>query len=184
MFYFLRQNLFEFANVIEVVGHTEETGKHLWTKGVRFADPVPEQTLALNPEYGTVMADFFDTTIPLMSDRLLTALKGAGVDNVDAYPMILQRPDTGEQWRNYKAVNFVGCIDAIDMKKSNCRRSATGRLRCESITIDPHAVGDAICFRLKEGPDLLVIHEEVADRLRKQDFVAVLIQKTEDYDGD
>ena len=184
MFYFLRQNLFEFANVIEVVGHTPETGKHLWTKGARFDEPVPEQTIILNPEYGTVMSDFFDTTIPLMSDRLLAALKETGVDNYDAYPMILQRQDTGEQWRNYKAVNFVGCIDAIDMDKSDCRRSSTGRLRCESITIDPARVGSAICFRLKEGPDLLVIHEKVADALRRHEFVAVLTPSTQDYDGE
>jgi hypothetical protein len=96
----------------------------------------------------------------------------------------LRREDTGEEWRNYLAVNFIGSIDAIDPKKSDCHRSATGRLLCESITIDPKAAGGAICFRLKEGPHLLVVHERVADALKKDRFVAVMIQKTEDYDGD
>ena len=184
MYYFLRQDLFDAEDIIEVVGHTEETGKHMWVEGTRFDEPVPVQTLALDPSYGTTMPDFFDTTIPLMSDRLLQAVRETGIDNFDAYPMILRRQDTGEQWRNYSAVNFIGSIDAIDRKKSDCHRSPAGRLLCESITIDPKAAGDSICFRLKEGPYLLVIHERVADALRKRDFVALLIQKTEDYDGD
>jgi len=183
-YYFLRQDLFDAEDIIEVVGHTEETGKFMWVEGTRFDEDLPVQTLELDPAYGTTMPDFFDTTIPLMSDRLVEAVRKAGVDNFDAYPMILRRRDTGEEWRNYNAMNFIGSIDAIDREKSDCQRSASGRLLCESITIDPKAAGDAICFRLTEGPHLLVVHERVATALKKQNFVAVLIQKTEDYDGD
>jgi hypothetical protein len=183
-FYFLRQDLFDATNIIEVSGHTEETGKHLWTEGVRFSEPVPVQTLELDPDYGTEMADFFDTTVPLMSERLIKALTSAGVDNFDAYPMILQREDTGEKWTNYKAMNFIGRIDAIDRAKSDCEEDELGALECQSITIDPKRVGNALCFRLLDGPDLLVIHEQVAQELRKHEFVALLVQKTEDYDGD
>lgn len=184
MYYFLRQDLFDATDIIEVVGHTEETGKHLWTAGARFAEPVPPQTLELDADYGTVFPDFFDTTIPLMSERLLEALTAAGVDNFDAYPMVLRRTDTGEEVRNYKAVNFIGRIDALDRDASECEEDVIGALECRSVTVDPARAGDAICFRLLEGPDLLVIHESVATRLRRQPFVAVLIQKTEDYDGD
>ena len=184
MYYFLRQDLFEATDIIEVVGHTEETGKHLWTAGARFEEPVPVETLELDPDYGTTLPDFFDTTIPLMSERLIEALTAAGVDNFDAYPMILRRTDTGEEYRNYKAVNFIGRIDALDKDASDCREDELGALVCESVTVDPARAGDAICFRLLDGPDLLVIHERVAKQLRKQRFVAVLIQKTEDYDGD
>ncbi len=184
-FYFLRQDLFDATNIIEVSGHTEETGKYLWTEGVRFAEPVPVQTLELDAEYGTEMADFFDTTIPLMSERLIKALMAAGVDNFDAYPMILQRSDTGEKRTDYKAMNFIGRIDAIDRANSDCEEDDLGALECSgSITIDSKRVGDAICFRLLDGPDLLVIHEKIARELRKQKFAALLIQKTQDYDGD
>jgi hypothetical protein len=184
-FYFLRQDLFDATNIIEVSGHTEETGKHLWTEGARFAEPVPVQTLELDAEYGTEMADFFDTTIPLMSERLIKALMAAGVDNFDAYPMILQRSDTAEKRTDYKAMNFIGRIDAIDRAKSECEEDALGALDCSgSISLDPKRVGDAICFRLLDGPDLLVIHEKIARELRKQEFAALLIQNTEDYDGD
>jgi uncharacterized protein DUF1629 len=184
-YYFLRQDLFDATDIIEVSGHTEETGKHLWTEGVRFTEPVPVQTLALDAEYGTQMADFFDTTIPLMSDRLIKALLAAGVDNFDAYPMILQRSDTGEQRTDYKAMNFIGRIDALDRAKSECEEDDLGALECTgSISLDSKRVGDAICFRLLDGPDLLVIHEKIAREIRKQEFSALLIQKTEDYDGD
>src|SRR5690348_6843439 len=143
MYYFLRQDLFKATDIIEISGHTEETGKHIWVDGIRFTAPVPEQVLELDPAYGTTMADFFDTTVPVMSDRLIKAMHGAGVDNFDAYPMILRRTDTGEEWRNYRAVNFIGSIDALDRTKSKCRENAIGALDCTSVTIDPKLAGDA-----------------------------------------
>ena len=184
MYYFLRQNLFEVQNIIEVTGHTEVTGKYLWTAGTKFPEDVPVQNLALDAAYGTRMADFFDTTIPLMSDRLLQTLYDAGVDNIDAYPMILERPDTGEKWHNYKAINVLGRIDAVDLENSEYELSPTGIYEFESIVIDEKVSGDALCFRLAKGPDLIVIPEKIADTIRKRDFVAVMLQRTEDYDGD
>lgn len=184
MYYFLRQDLFNADNIIEVVGHTEETGKYLWTAGARFEADVPPQILELDADYGTTLPDFFDTTVPLMSERLLAALTAAGVDNFDAYPMTLRRPDTGEEWRNYMAVNFIGRIDALDRSASDCEEDEIGSLECRSVTVDPGRAGDAICFRLLEGPDLLVIHDRVAQHLRSQRFVALLLQRTQDYSGD
>jgi len=52
-FYFLRQNLFATLGMIEITGHTELTGSYSWTAGAKFDTPVPEQTLLLDPAYGT-----------------------------------------------------------------------------------------------------------------------------------
>ena len=60
MYYFLTQNLIDTHNIIEVVGHTDETGKHIWIEGNRFPEGVSFQTLILAPTYGTGMADFFE----------------------------------------------------------------------------------------------------------------------------
>ena len=98
-FYFLRQNLFATLGMIEITGHTELTGSYSWTAGAKFDTPVPEQTLLLDPAYGTNLPDFFDTTIPVMSPRLIDGLLTAGVDNIEAYPMILRRLDTEEEVR-------------------------------------------------------------------------------------
>ena len=184
MYYFLRQNLFDILNIIEVTGHTEETGKFLWTAGARFDEELPPQTLTLDSSYGTEMADFFDTSLPLMSDRLIATLHSAGVDNFDAYPMVLERPDTGQLWKNYSAVNVIGRIDAVNMAKSKYAMSPLGKPKFQSISIDAAAAGDAICFRLRKGPGLIVVQERIAEAVAKQNFVAVMLQKVEDYDGD
>ena len=86
MFYFLRQNLFEVQGVIEIAGHTDVTSQYSWTSGIKFEKPVPVQALMLDPSYGTNFPDFFDTTIPVMSDALIGGLRNVGVDNFDVYP--------------------------------------------------------------------------------------------------
>lgn len=131
------------------------------------------------------MPDFFDTTIPLMSERLLRALRRAGADNIDDYPMILRRPDTGQEWRNYRAINVVGRLDAIDMSGSKHQPTASDAgIDFESIVLDKGAVGDSLCFRLDDGPRLIVIHEKIAAALAPLGFIAVMIQPLDEYDGD
>lgn len=183
MYYFMRQNLFQRLDIIEVVGHTEETSKHIWTAGERFSEQVPVQTLDLDPSYGKRMADFFDTTIPLMSERLVRSLRQLGIDNFDAYPMTLKRKDTGQTWKDYFAVNVVGRIAAVDMNRSLYRTMATGRPKFSKIALDPGAIGDAIFFRLALGPGLIVVHEKIKQDLSEKKFVALMFQKIEDYKG-
>jgi hypothetical protein len=185
MYYFCRQNLFEQNQIIEITGHTEVTGAYLWTAGQKFPEPVPRQTLMLNAEYGTNFPAFFDTTIPVMSDELIQAFRDAGIDNFDAYPMILKRQDTGEEYSNYKAVNFIGAIDCIDMDESVFKLNKRGKPRnFRSITINESKTQGAKAFRLAVGPDLLVVNEEVAEKLKPYNFLALLLQKTTDFDGD
>lgn len=184
MHYFMRQNLFENLDVIEVEGHTEETAKHIWIAGSRFSEDVPPQTLILDAAYGTKMADFFDTTIPLMSARLLNALAAVGVSNLDVYPMILQRSDTSERWDNYSAVNVIGAIDAIDLENSEYTTDSFGEPNFTRIALKEDLVSGLKLFRLNTGPGLIVINEVVKDALSGQDFYALMLQPLEDYDGD
>jgi hypothetical protein len=184
MYFFLRQNLFEELNVLEIVGHTDVTGDFLWTAGSRFDRAVPKETLLLDPEYGTNMPDFFDTTVPVMSKRLIDALHEAGVDNFDIYPMLLKRTDTGEEFEGYSAVNFIGCVDAVDLAKSEYRLRRERPYFTGPITIDPARTQGLEAFRLLHGPGFVVLNERPAELLRARGFVAVMLQPTVEYDGD
>ncbi len=168
--------------MIEIEGHTEETGKYLWTEGHKFPEAIPEQTLILDPEYGTDLPAFFDTTIPVMSNALIGKLRDLGVDNIDCYPVVLKREDSGEEYRDYQMVNFIGCIDAIDYTKVELPDSAF--LYDGSIVINEEKVKGVKAFRLKTPVDLLVISEFVAKGLMESNFKALLLQPTEDYAGD
>ena len=185
MFYFCRQDLFEANNIIEIDGHTDVTGEQLWTIGHKFSVPIPSQVLDLDHNYGTDLPAFFDTTIPVMSEELIQAFRDAGVDNFDVYPMVLKRMDTGEEYTSYSAVNFIGSIDCIDMDKSEYELDEDDDPEdFESIVIDESKTHGAKVFRLQVGPGFLVIHKDIADELSKKQFKALLLQKTEDYDGD
>src|SRR5207253_2666271 len=173
-FYFLRQNLFATLGMIEITGHTELTGSYSWTAGAKFDTPVPEQTLLLDPAYGTNLPDFFDTTIPVMSPRLIDGLLTAGVDNIEAYPMILRRLDTEEEVRGYSAVNVVGCVDAVDLGRSQYRSRFGKPYFTGSVAIEPTRVGEYRAFRLLKGPGFIVVTEQVAEHLRRSDYRAVL----------
>lgn len=183
MFYFVRQDLLQVHDMIEVVGHTDVTGALFWTMGVKFDNPVPRETLLLDPQYGTQFPDLFDTTIPLMSQRLIDAFHALGVDNFDIYPMLLKRQDTGQEFEGYSAINVLGSVDAVD-KASSPHRLRFGKPHFTgSITIDPARTRGLETFRLTYGPDFIVVSERIAKQLQAGNFQALLIQPTTDFDG-
>jgi hypothetical protein len=183
MFYFARQNLFEELGMIEVVGHTAVTGQYQWISGIAFNQPVPRETLELDPAYGTNMPDLFDTTIPLFSQRLLQCLRSAGIDNIDAYPMLLRRKDTGELIEDYQAVNVIGCVDAVDLGASVYRRRFGKPYFTGPVAVDPARCKGFEVFRLLHGPGFIVVNERIAAVLRQGSFKALLLQPTLDYAG-
>ena len=183
MFYFARQNLFEELGMIEVVGHTPVTGHFEWISGIAFNRPVPRELLELDPAYGTNMPDLFDTTIPLFSPRLLGCLRSAGIHNIDAYPMLLRRKDTGEVIEDYQAVNVIGRVDAVDLGASVYRSRFGKPYFTGPVAVDSDRCEGLEVFRLVHGPGFMVVNERIAAILRQAAFQALLLQPTLDYAG-
>lgn len=183
MFYFLRQNLFQTQGMIEISGHTTVTSQYLWTAGVKFDKPMPRETLMLDPAYGTNLPDFFDTTVPVMSESLISGLVDVGIDNFDTYPVVLKRMDTGEEITGYSAVNFIGCLDAVDLANSEYRLRFGKPYFTGRITIDAAKTFGCKAFRLLKGPGFLVVSEKPAEVLRSKNYRSVLLQPTTDYKG-
>jgi hypothetical protein len=183
MFYFARQNLFEELGMMEVVGHTAVTGQFQWISGIRFDRSVPRETLQLDPAYGTNLPDIFDTTIPLFSQRLLQCLHDLAIDNLDAYPMLLRRQDTGELIDDYCAVNVIGCVDAVDLGASVYRHRFGKPYFTGSVAIDAAKCRGLELFRLLNGPGFIVVNERIARALDAAAFKALMLQPTVDYAG-
>lgn len=181
MYYVLRQDLNDYS-YMAFTGHTEESGKRLWINGIKFDKPFPEDTFYVVPNLDDErnMPDFFDTTVPVMSKRMLVAMRSLGVDNIDAYPVIIQDKESGETWKDYFAVNVVGLLDAIDLDKS----VRANDYDFHSTVIDEKKAMGQLCFRLLVGPEMIIIHESVAKPLMEMGLKGVLIIKTEDYDQD
>lgn len=180
---FLRQDLFEASNDIEITGHTDVSASFDWVAGRRFDRPFPCETFVLDDAYGRALPDFFDTSVPVMSTRMIDSLIGWGVSNIDTYPVTLRNPRTGDHYTNYQAINVVGAVDAADLANSEyeLRRGKprfTGR-----IAIDPSRVGDLRLFRLPHSPRFIVVDQAIAERVLTAGFRAVLVQPTVAYRG-
>jgi hypothetical protein len=183
VFYFARQNLFEELDMIEVVGHTPITGQFEWISGIRFAQVVPRETLELDPAYGNQLPDIFDTTIPLFSERLLQCLRDGGIHNLDAYPMLLKRRDTGDLIEGYYAVNIIGRVDAVDLDASVYRGRFGKPYFTGPVVVDAARCQGLEVFRLLHGPGFMVVNERLAGILAQGSFKALLLQPTPDYAG-
>lgn len=166
MFYFLRQNLFEHQNMIQLVGHTAEIVTLSWIAGHNFETDLKPQTLMLDPAHGNIFPDFFDSTVPVMSNRLIAFLVNLGVDNMDTYPVVLHNIVSGEDVPGYSAVNVIGCIDATKLEDSQYRLRFGKPYFTGTIAIDELKVGDASFFRTLHGPGFIIISQNIANALK------------------
>lgn len=183
MFYFLRQNIFNQKNMVKLDGHTSETGALSWIAGKKFTESLKPQILVIDPKHGTNLPDFFDTTVPVMSNRLISFLVDLGVDNIDSYTVILHNKVTGEDVEGYSAVNVIGCIDAEKLEESEYSLCFGEPDFTGSIVIDESKVNDASFFRTLYGPGFIVISQRIADALQRESWAGILVQPTEDYQG-
>lgn len=183
MFYFLRENLFDDLGLIQLQGHTAETGALSWISGQKFSAPLPLQTLILDPRSGNNFPDFFDTTVPVMSGRLVAFLQKHGVDNIDTYPVVLHNQVSGEYVSGYFAVNIIGCFNAVKLEESQYRLRFGKPYFTGRIALDSSLAPAATCFRLLYGPGLIVISQHLAEMLDRETWTGILVQATENYAG-
>lgn len=104
--------------------------------------------------------------LPLMTRRLVGALRSAGVDNLQAYDTRLKnRPGKNPPPENhYLAVNIVGLIQAADLAKSKTNPDVAETLLSadfHSLAIDPLKARGALMFRLAENVTAVLVHERV-----------------------
>jgi hypothetical protein len=182
-FFFLRQNLFGDSTGLEIEGHTETSAQFNWVDGVKFDRPFPRETFLLDDAYGSNYPDFFDTSVPVMSSRLLEQLLGSGVSNLDTYPVVLRNRSDASERDDYRAVNVIGRIDAVDLSAS-VHEVRRGKPRFTgAIAIDGHLAAGLLAFRLPYSPRFIVVAESVAQRIRQFAFDSVLLQPTRSYQG-
>jgi len=118
-------------------------------------------------------AELFDDVIPLMRDDLLAALQGAGVDNLQTFPVLLADPRANRVLENYCAVNIVGLIRCADVEKSqydDIGGIGVITLGFRRLVIDERKAAGALFFRLAESVCSIIVHEKVKDALPPSKF--------------
>ncbi|HYD52538.1 MAG TPA: hypothetical protein VEA99_07920 [Gemmatimonadaceae bacterium] len=145
-------------------------GVESWSSGQRFAAPPRAPIVVTCTPEGEAEGpprEMHDANLLLMSDRLVAALRGAGVDNIDTYPATLVHAQTGERWP-YQAVNIIGLVRAADLGKSvwtNHDGEALFDTSFESLAVDERAARGQLLFRLAENTGTILAHERVRDHI-------------------
>lgn len=140
-------------------------------KGLPFdpgvALPLPLR-FELNPEAPGQMPWFFKSGGPLMHDKMVAALHAAGVDNIDVYDALVVHPVKGREWKDYKAVNIIGRVAAVDLTKSVFDPGEPLRMvaaKFEKLVLDPAKARGLLMFRLAEKLSAIIVHESVKKQI-------------------
>ena len=135
-----------------------------WNRGV-YLDPNAVSTpLEVIMDGDGLMMPMFNRGILLFRDDLLSALKSAGVENLQLFDAVLIDPVANVRYETYKAVNVVGLIAAADLEKSEYSTpSGIPRIDTDfdSLALDPSKIKDTYMFRLAESVNAIVIRHNV-----------------------
>lgn len=105
------------------------------------------------------------TTGLLFSRRLRDLLAGAGVHNIDYYPVTIENPADGTQSDDYQLGNLIGRVACIDMAQSDLQmHPRLGVIEfIDSLVLDETKLGQLRMFRTVEHAQVIVVHESVRD---------------------
>ncbi|MBL8029560.1 MAG: hypothetical protein JNL74_24305, partial [Fibrobacteres bacterium] len=108
----------------------------------------------------------------IMSDEFIAALQKCGVNNLQCFPAEIHSETDKTIWKNYKAVNIVGLVSAVDLKHSKGKRvisrpgaKTPGFKLFNKLKIDSKKTGNALLFRLAESRTTVVISSLVVKQL-------------------
>jgi hypothetical protein len=116
----------------------------------------------------TVLAELWKSPLPAMSKRLHAVLVEAGVSNLDAYPLEIADPSSGEVLHDHVAFNLIGKVAAVDLTASVMAATNTDKMVSASfdqLALDEQRIGGALMFRLAESVSTIIVHRSVKERI-------------------
>ncbi len=139
--------------------------------GIRLPDSLSEEPFqyATGAKSGDSLPDFRDSNIPLVSDKLLSLFRGAGVDSIQTYRAEVASRFDGTVWKNYSALNITEMISCADLSRSVYRELFPGYYEFDSLSIDVSKTGGSLMFRLEESPGVILIHKSVGKYIGEND---------------
>lgn len=107
--------------------------------------------------------DYISSYIHLMSNRFIQALKNAGVDNLQTYPITLKNSELGLYWKDYSIVNFVGIMACADLERSVIGNKLFSGYTFKKLVVDVEKANGALLFILEESASgEVLVHYDVA----------------------
>lgn len=128
-----------------------------------------------------VYTDIINPGVPLFSDKMKSALDQLGVRNIDYYPVLITDSETKEVLAKYWLAIVTGIISCIDLDNSQFKQTADGQTVITQFSIDPGKTAGLNLFRFHNIPGLIIINEELKDKLSKIEFKGVSFKHTKEY---
>jgi hypothetical protein len=158
-----------------------------WMSGRPFESPPPEPIvleLRGTDEADWVLGDLWLTPITVMSKRLLEAVQGAGVSNLETYAVELHDPVSGQVHTDFVAFNLVDAVSLADLAKARSASNGQG----EASDRDASGVRVAqlrppLMFRLAESLNAILIHESVCDAIEDAGIDTLTFYEPDDWAG-
>lgn len=123
---------------------------------------------------------------PLFHKDLITAINECGVDNLETFDVKIIDPTTHEVCEDYKAINVVGLIKAVDMSGSVATvhsEDGLGDTDFDSVKLDEVAIRGLKMFRLAESVNAIVIHNLVKEHLEAKGGFELTFTEPEKWVG-
>ena len=127
------------------------------------------------------LSDIINPGVPLFSDKMKSALDECGVTNIDYYPVIIIDEDTQDILCMYWLGIVKGMLACIDLAKSNFKEITVGRTVLTEFAIDHSKTDGYSLFRFNNIPGLMIMNEELKNKLSKIDFNGVNFKHTKEY---
>lgn len=102
--------------------------------------------------------DYFELQgVPIVSERFVRVLRGAGVTNFDAYPAPLI--EEGQTIQGHHLLNVIGRVSCLDAAGTIGTRYAGRLVRVTSLAVDEARAHGVDLFRLHEKQTLVLLSE-------------------------
>jgi hypothetical protein len=122
-----------------------------------------------NAKAGETRRDFLDSEFPIMSKRFLELFQGAGVDNLQTFPIIIKSEGDGTIWKDYFGVNVLGVIACADLSKSTYDEIMPDHYIFDELAIDAKKAKGALLFRLQEDSTSIIMDGSVGKYIMSKD---------------
>ncbi len=128
-----------------------------------------------------VYTDIINPGVPLFSPKMKSALDECGVNNIEYYPVHIIDDNTKEVLAEYFLAIVTDIIPCIDLETSVFKDDALGKAFISKFFIDEKKTKGLNLFRLHNIPGLILINEELKEKLSKIKFVGISFKHTDLY---
>ena len=150
-------------------------------KKPKFDELPIEMEAEIEEDEEVVYTDIINPGVPLFSEKMKSALDDLGVNNIDYYPVVIVDYDTRDVLAEYYLGVVTDIVACIDLDNSVFEENSMGKTVITQFAVDDSKTGDLNLFRFHNIPGLIIINEELKDKLSKIDFQGISFKPTQEY---